>query len=145
MNVFMEGTNVFTFSTLTIFFIHNGEYTHVFFNSYPNVFMEGTNGNKTVNILMEGTTFHLFNINVFFNSYRWMYSWREQMYSRFQRWRFFLFITVNILMEGTNTFLTLMCFLILTGECIHGGNKCIHVFNVDEWIYSWREQMVSPF
>ena len=24
----MEGTNVFTFSTLTIFFIHNGEYTH---------------------------------------------------------------------------------------------------------------------
>ena len=37
-------------------------------------------------------------------------------------------------MEGTNsfTFLTLMCFLILTGECIHGGNKCIHVFNVDD-------------
>ena len=49
-----------------------------------------------------------------------------------------LFITVNILMEGTNgfTFLTLMCFLILTGECIHGGNKCIHVFNVDEFFYS---------
>ena len=41
-------------------------------------------------------------------------------------------------MEGTNsfTFLTLMCFLILTGECIHGGNKCIHVFNVDEFFYS---------
>ena len=50
---------------------------------------------------------------------------------------FFLFITVNILMEGTNnfTFLTLMCFLILTGECIHGGNNCIHVFNVDEFFY----------
>ena len=47
MNVFMEGTNVFTFSTLTIFFIHNGEYTH--------------GGNKW---------FHLFNISVFFNSYR---------------------------------------------------------------------------
>ena len=60
------------------------------------------------------------------------------MYSRFQRRRIFLFITVNILMEGTNsfTFLTLMCFLILTGECIHGGNKCIHVFNVDEFFYS---------
>ena len=43
-------------------------------------------------------------------------------------------------MEGTNsfTFLTLMCFLILTGECIHGGNKCIHVFNVDEFFYSFH-------
>ena len=60
------------------------------------------------------------------------------MYSPFQRWRIFLFITVNILMEGTNrfTFLTLVCFLILTGECVHGGNRCIHVFNVDEFFYS---------
>ena len=42
---------------------------------------------------------------------------------------------MNILIEGTNsyTFLTLMCFLILTGECIHGGNKSIHVFNVDDF------------
>ena len=40
-------------------------------------------------------------------------------------------------MEGTNGFtsLTLMCFLILTGECINGGNKCIHVFNVDDIFY----------
>ena len=158
MNVFMEGTNVITLSTLTDFFIHNREYTH--------------GGNKW---------FPHFSINVFFNSYRWMYSWREQLYSRFQRWRIFLFITVNILIDGTNgftflklmcflnltgggnkcihvfnvddfvlfitvnilmegtntfTFLTLMCFLILTCECIHGGNKCIHVFNAEEFFYS---------
>ena len=144
-------------------FIHNGEYTHggnkyfhlfninVFFNSYRWMYSWREQMYSrfqrwriflfiTVNILMEGTnviTFHLFNINVFFNSYRWMYSWREQMYSRFQRWRIFLFIT-NILIDGTNgfTFLTLMCFLILTGECIHGGNKCNHVFNVDGFFYS---------
>ena len=47
MNVFMEGKDVFTFSKLTNFFIHNCEYSH--------------GGNKS---------FHLLNINVFFNSYR---------------------------------------------------------------------------
>ena len=66
------------------------------------------------------------------------------MYSPFQRWRIFLFITVNILMEGTNrfTFLTLVCFLILTGECVHGGNKCIHVFIV---IRAYHDELYRPF
>ena len=93
------------YSRLNIFFLHNGEYSW---------------REQIVSFTL-----------MCFNSCR-LYSWREQMYSRFQR--FVLFITVNILMEGRNsfTFLTLMCFLILTGECIHGGNKCIHVFNVDE-------------
>ena len=162
MNVSMEGTNVFTFSTLTNFFIHSGEYTHggnkwfhlfninVFFNSYRWIYSWREKMYSrfqrwrfflfiTVNILMEGTnSFTFLTLMCFFNSYRWMYSWREQRYSSFRRWRIFLGITVNILMEGTNgfTFLTLMCFLFLTGECIHGGNKCIHVFNVDDFFYS---------
>ena len=167
MNVFMEGTIVFTFSTLTNFFIHNGEYTHwwnkwfhlfkvnVFFNSYRWREQMYSRFQRwrfflfiTVNILMEGTnTFHLFNINVFFNSYRWMYSWREQMYSRFQRWRIFLFITVNILMEGTreqmySRFNVDGFFLFIT---IYSWREQMVFFNSYRWMYSWREQMYSRF